>query len=196
MRVAEVVEEISKDQVFYDQSSGGATFSGGEPLMQHRFLLALLETCGNLGIHRAVDTSGFVSEGVLLEVASHTDLFLYDLKHMDPDKHREFTGVSNTKIISNLLLLAGSDADINVRVPLIGGFNTDDDNVCKTAIFLVSLPKSCDISLLPFHKRAEDKHRRFGMDYGFPNGAELPEGRVSEIQGILLDYGLSARIGG
>jgi pyruvate formate lyase activating enzyme len=196
MTIQEVMEEVRKDLIFYDESGGGVTISGGEPLMQPSFLLDLLQICGDLGIHRAVDTSGFADEQILLEVAKRTDLFLYDLKHMDPKKHTEFTGVSNSRIIKNLLLLAENAAAIDVRIPLIKGFNTDDENLLKTAAFLSSLPEDCSVSLLPFHKTAEDKHHRFGMAYRCQTETALPEARMKEIQGLFAEQGLAVQIGG
>lgn len=192
----EVVDEIQKDQLYYEESGGGVTISGGEPLMQPEFLIDLLRVCGNLGIHRAIDTSGLAEEQLLLKVADETELFLYDLKHTDPAKHIEFTGVSNERILSNLMLLAESNVSISVRVPLVSGFNDDDENLHKTAVFVRSLPQKCGISLLPFHKSAEEKHRRFGMIYNLQNGGEVTEARVEEISEIFASYGFAVRIGG
>ena len=196
MSVTEVVEEIQKDQLFYEESGGGITVSGGEPLMQPTFLAALLKACGELSIHRAVDTSGLVEEQRLLDVAADTELFLYDLKHAHPQKHREFTGVSNEQILKNLRRLAESDVTICVRVPLISGFNDDDENIHRTASFVRSLPKKCEISLLPFHRSAEDKHRRFGMMYRLQTDGEVSKARTEEISRIFTSYGLDVRIGG
>ena len=96
------MSEITKDTLFYDESKGGVTISGGEPLLQPDFLLELLDACSNLDLHRIVDTSGYVDAETLLSVADRTDLFLYDLKHMDPGKHHTYTGVSNEKTLIRL----------------------------------------------------------------------------------------------
>jgi len=117
--VAEVVRQIEKDIAFYDQSRGGVTFSGGEPLMQPEFLLQLLDACGHLDLHRTVDTTGYADAKLLLKVAQKTDLFLYDLKLMDPEKHRKYTGVSNEQILHNLKQLTQNDVRIQVRMPVI-----------------------------------------------------------------------------
>ncbi|MCI0498726.1 MAG: glycyl-radical enzyme activating protein, partial [Planctomycetales bacterium] len=116
MSVDEVVAEITKDTVFYDESNGGVTISGGEPLMQPQFLLNLLKACGQLDLHRTVDTSGYADTKTLLQVAAFTELFLYDLKHMDPEKHFKYTGVSNTIILQNLKCLSDQGAEIIVRL--------------------------------------------------------------------------------
>lgn len=196
MSLADLIEIIRRDEIFYDESGGGITVSGGEPLMQPGFLLALLKACRDLGIHRAVDTSGLGDEQTLLEVAGETDLFLYDLKHMDPMKHQEFTGVSNSRILRNLKLLAETGSEICIRVPLVGGFNLDDDNMHSTARFVKSLSKICGISLLPFHDGAIDKHRRFGREYNSRTDEKVPPARIEDIEGIFTSYGLSVQIGG
>jgi len=196
MTLLELVEEIKKDQIFYDESGGGVTFSGGEPLMQPDFLLGLLKYCGKLEIHRAVDTSGLAEEGVLLEVAGETELFLYDLKHTNPEKHLEFTGISNSMVLRNLRLLAETSADISVRVPLVHGFNDDDENIHSTAAFVKSLSKKCQISLLPFHKSAENKHQRFGIKYRLQREGDMPEARVEQVLEIFTGYDLAVQIGG
>ena len=123
MTVDEVLSEISKDTLFYDQSRGGVTISGGEPLMQPGFLMQLLDACGERGFHRTVDTSGHVDTNLLLDAAARTDLFLYDLKHMDSEKHLRYTGVSNDKILHNLKQLSRQGASIIIRLPVIPGIN-------------------------------------------------------------------------
>ena len=134
--VAEIIHEIEKERVFFDQSGGGVTFSGGEPLLQPEFLIELLDECGSRGIHRAVDTAGFVNTDIILEVARRTDLFLYDLKMMDSEKHRKWVGVPNEKILENLKALSGTGAKIIIRIPLIGGVNDDTENIEATARFV------------------------------------------------------------
>ncbi|CAB1083305.1 Pyruvate formate-lyase activating enzyme (EC [Olavius algarvensis Delta 1 endosymbiont] len=140
MSVDEVMAEIAKDAVFYDTSRGGVTISGGEPLMQPAFLMDLLEACGKMGFHRTVDTSGYADRQVLLETASRTDLFLYDLKHMDPAKHAGFTGVSNERILANLEFLSRREVAIIIRFPVIPGLNSDEKNIDQTGAFVASLP--------------------------------------------------------
>ena len=123
MSVAEVMQEIEKDILFYDESGGGVTFSGGEPLLQADFLCRVLDACGGLDINRSVDTTGYTDEETLLKVAARTELFLYDLKHMDAARHKKHTGVSNEGILHNLALLSERGARVNVRIPIIPEFN-------------------------------------------------------------------------
>ena len=121
----ELMLTVERDTPFYDQSEGGVTFSGGEPLAQPDFLFAALERCGRSGIHRAVDTSGYAAADVILRAARAADLFLYDLKVMDPETHRRCTGVDNAGILRNLEILSGAGAEIAIRIPLIPGVNDD-----------------------------------------------------------------------
>ncbi len=162
MWVDEVVAEVVKDRVFFDDSGGGVTFSGGEPLAQSRFLLAALEACRAEGIHTAVDTSGLAPQDRLLAMAELADLILFDLKFVDPERHREFTGVSNAAILTNLATLAQAQCAIWLRVPVIPGVNDDAENVAATARLAASLPSVQRVSLLPYHRLGADKLRRLG----------------------------------
>jgi pyruvate formate lyase activating enzyme len=139
MSVEDVVAEISKDTLFYDESRGGVTFSGGEPLMQTAFLMGLLKACGDLDLHRTVDTCGYADTRTLLSVAIQVELFLYDLKHMDPEKHYRHTGVSNEMILTNLKCLSRQGARIIIRLQVIPGINNDRENIEWTGAFLSSL---------------------------------------------------------
>jgi pyruvate formate lyase activating enzyme len=194
--VADVVRQIEKDIVFYDESKGGVTFSGGEPLMQPEFLLELLDACGELNLHRTVDTSGWADETLLLKVARKTDLFLYDLKCMDAEKHRTYTGVSNEKILANLMRLAQSDARIQVRLPVIPGINSDAENIDQTADFLHSLGSIERISLLPFHNSARAKYSRLGMSWNVPPLEPLSAELLQSIAARLKKFGLKVFLGG
>ena len=117
MTVEQIMTEIEKERVFFEQSGGGVTFSGGEPLLHPEFLIQLLDECGRQGIHRVVDTAGLVNTDILLEVAKRTDLFLFDLKMMESGLHRQWTGVPNGKILENHRILAENWASINIRIP-------------------------------------------------------------------------------
>lgn len=163
LSVETLLHLIEKERPFFDQSGGGVTFSGGEPLLFPDFLLEILDSCGKRNIHRAVDTSGYVSSEVLLKVAAATDLFLYDLKTLDAKQHLSFTGVDNQLILENLQLLAEFGSKIQVRVPLIGGFNNDARSLEMLAEFVASLPGApVAVSLLPFHDVAKGKDEKLG----------------------------------
>jgi pyruvate formate lyase activating enzyme len=192
----EVVDKIKKDIVFYDESRGGVTFSGGEPLMQVEFLLELLDACVQLDIHRTVDTTGYADAELLLSVAARTDLFLYDLKHLDAEKHRNYTGVSNKKILDNLKLIAQHGAKVNIRIPIIPGFNADEENINDTGAFVSSLPGVKNVSLLPYHNAAKSKYSRLGV-HCFPSEIQIPSKKeVHDIAKRLEGFDLQVKIGG
>lgn len=166
--VDELLREIERDVVFFDQSGGGVTLTGGEPLMQPRFVIELLRACKDHGIHTVLDTSGYASWPVMAEVAGQTDLFLYDLKLMDDARHHEYTGVSNRLIISNLKRLSAAGENIIVRIPLIPGVNDDEQNLKLTQRFLVNLPNLAGVEVLPYHDIAQAKYAALDLAYRLP----------------------------
>ena len=196
MTVDDVLAEIVKDTVFYDESSGGITISGGEPLMQPSFLMDLLDACGRLGYHRTVDTSGYADRQILFEAASRTDLFLYDLKHMDPEKHTRYTGVSNEKILANLEFLSRQKAEIIIRFPVIPGLNTDPENIDQTGAFVSSLPGVRRMNILPYHCAATVKYKNLGLKIK-PSDIEPSSHEFLESVARRLEtYKLTVKIGG
>lgn len=195
--VGELMAEIEKERIFFDQSGGGVTFSGGEPMLHSDFLVRLLEACRDRGIHTAVDTAGLVSGEILGRVAERTDLFLYDLKLMDSDRHREWTGVPNEKILENLRRLAELGAKVVVRIPLVGGVNDDEENILQTARFLSGLPgERIKVNLLPYHKIAQTKYAKLGRGEAFQPLNEPTTERVKEVLEIFREYGIEASVGG
>jgi pyruvate formate lyase activating enzyme len=196
MSVDDVMAEISKDAVFYDESRGGVTISGGEPLLQTSFLVALLDACGDLDLHRAVDTSGYADTETLLKVASRTELFLFDLKHMDPDKHCRYTGVSNQIILNNLKQLSQCGARIIIRLPVIPGINSDDENIDRTGSFISSLSGVGRVDILPYHSSAKTKYRNIGVKNNATH-IRRPSGDCLEsIVRRLKKFNLQVKIGG
>jgi pyruvate formate lyase activating enzyme len=195
--VSELLAIIEKERPFFDESGGGVTFSGGEPLMHPLFLNEMLDACGRLGIHRAVDTSGLAPTRILLETARRTELFLYDLKLMDSARHRQWTGAGNRRILENLQVLAETGAEIQVRLPLIGGVNTDDDNIDATASFVAGLAgKPKLINLLPFHNVAEGKSKKLGKASGSGVMRTPDKADLERIMERFSHYGLTAMVGG
>lgn len=194
--VAGMLAEIEKDIIFYDESGGGVTFSGGEPLRQPDFLFALLKACKEREIHTAVDTSGFASPQILDRIREYTDLFLYDLKLMDDEKHRRFTGVSNALILENLRRLSSRGSSIIVRVPIIPGINDDDENVTKIGEFVAALPRLPQVDILPYHATGTEKYRRLGKEYAL---SDTQSPSIETILGIarrLQEFGLQVTVGG
>ena len=163
-----LVKKLLRDRVFFEESGGGVTFSGGEPLMQHLALVKLLKAMGEAGIHRAVDTSGYAPAGQLREVAGQTDLFLYDLKLMDPEKHLEYTGVENKPILENADMLLKNGASVIFRVPVVPGVNdTPDETEAFQAFFHARKGKFREVHLVPYHPAGTAKYRRMGKEYAF-----------------------------
>jgi pyruvate formate lyase activating enzyme len=152
--VDELMAEIEKDSPFFDQSGGGVTFSGGEPLSQSEFLGDVLDHCVDHDIHTAVDTCGFAKPAVLRAVAEKTDLFLFDLKYMNPERHREITGVDNSVILGNLKMLSSMGKAFHVRVPVIPDVNDSDRNLDAIGDFVSSLEMQPSVTLLPHHMTA------------------------------------------
>ena len=194
--VDDVMTQILKERIFFDQSGGGVTLSGGEPLYQPDFATALLKECKRHEVHTAVDTCGFVSPSVLMEAAALADLFLYDVKHMDPEKHREYTGVDNEVILSNLAALGETGALIYARIPFIPGVNTDENNMRSAGAFLRKVRGVAKVNLLPYHGAAEDKHRRWNVEYKLKGLRAPSEDALKQAAAILEGFGLKVEIGG
>jgi pyruvate formate lyase activating enzyme len=161
--VGELVDLLERDRVFFDASGGGVTFSGGEPLAQPEFLAACLRECRRRGLHTVVDTCGLAARETVLETARLADLVLYDLKHMDPDRHLEETGADNHAILENLRALSQSDTEVWIRIPLIPGFNDDMAAIEAMGAFLEALPRRHRVFVLPYHGIAEGKRSRLGV---------------------------------
>ena len=197
MTVDQVMTQIKKETILMDKSEGGVTFSGGEPLMHHEFLLEMLDACGKEGIHRCIDTTGFANTKILLEVAKKTEHFLYDLKMMDSKKHKKWTGVPNEKILENLKALAATGVNMNIRIPLVKGVNDDDKNIHESAKFIAALEgKKPIVNILPFHNIAAKKYEKLGQHYEKGIMGEPDLARQDEIIEIFKSYGLNAMIGG
>jgi pyruvate formate lyase activating enzyme len=194
--VDEVLAEAEKDRVFYEQSGGGVTLSGGDPAVQSAFAEALLDGCRARGLRTAVDTAGFTTNGTLDRLASKTDLILFDLKLMDDARHREFTGVSNVLILNNLERLAAAGPEIWVRIPLVRGVNDGDDNIRRTIAFLASLRTIRRIGLLPYHSGGLDKAGRIGKGSHFRKFEPPSEERLAAIEAAFREAGFEVRRGG
>ena len=171
--IGEVMAEVLKDREFYELSGGGVTLSGGEPLLQVAGCEALLVKCRQAGIHTAVDTAGDVPWGSFERILAVTDLFLYDLKTLNPELHREACGAPNGRILENLRALGACCARIVIRIPVIPGFNDNPQEMASLAGFLRDIPRIEKVELLPFHTFGSIKYRALGVDY--------PAGRLGLI---------------
>lgn len=159
----ELAAEVVKDRKFFEHTGGGVTLSGGEPAMQPDFALALLQSFGRQGIHRAVETCGYADRQVYERLLPETDLFLYDCKETDPQLHRKYTGVDNEKILENLRFLHDSGAHVLLRCPIIPGLNDRDEHLEKLAALYHSLPRLVGIELLPYHALGASKTKTMAL---------------------------------
>jgi pyruvate formate lyase activating enzyme len=194
MTAVEVMQSIRTDVTFFDESHGGVTFSGGEPLLQPRFLLEMLRMCRAEEIHTAVDTSGYAPWQAIEPLLPYTNLFLYDLKSMDDANHRKVTGVSNSLILQNLQRLAQAGAAIILRLPLVPGINDDSANLAAAAELAAGLPTMQYVDLLPYHSSAASKYEGLKRPYRLP-GVQSPTAEQMEAAaGLFRSYGLSVHI--
>ena len=196
MRVPEVLEEIMADRIFYDDSQGGVTFSGGEPLAQVEFLRAALVECRRRGVHTVVDTCGFAALESLLSLAPLVDLFLYDVKFVNEARHLEFCGASNRVILENLRALADTRARIWIRVPIIPGVNDSAGEVGAVAEFIASLPAVQQVNLLPYHRIGMHKFQRLGQEYRLPELAPPSAEQMGTVAARFHAAGLKTQVGG
>lgn len=195
----ELMALVEKERAVAEESGGGVTLCGGEPLMQPDYTLGLLAELGRRGWHRAVDTTLYAPPDVVDSVADRCELLLVDLKHMDSTAHRRYTGVPNERILSNIRRISEAGRTFWIRIPLIEGVNADDANMQASATFLASLPHPpAIVNLLPYHDIGRGKHERMGTTY---NPTHLPMATPSaERQQHCLDifrqHGLPAKTGG
>ncbi len=162
-RTAEdVVGEVDRDVLFFDQSRGGVTLSGGEPLMQPEFLIALLRACRDRRIETAVDTCGHADGAVVEAIAGRTDLFLYDIKLLDSRRHERATGVANDLILENARRLAARGSRMWIRFPLVPGVNDDEADIAAIGRFVRGLSSVEAVQVLPYHEGGEAKRERLG----------------------------------
>lgn len=197
--VEELLAEIEKERNVMNHGRGGVTLSGGEPLMHPDFTLEFLKALGEKGFHRAVDTTLFAGRETVESIAKECELFLVDLKCMDSEVHKRYTGVPNEPILNNLRLISSINHPYYIRIPLIAEVNATEKNITATAEFLVSLPRKPEaVDLLPYHDIGKGKHERMGSCYN-PEGVSLTAPSQEELQkcvDILSSHGLNTSIGG
>lgn len=192
--VDEALSLALEDRAFYDESGGGVTISGGEPLVQKEFTLALFRALKAEGIHTALDTCAFVPRQALEEVLDVTDMFLVDFKHADSGMHKKLTGQPNELIKSNLEFLSSQGKRIEIRIPFVPGCNDSDENMEATGAFLGKL-KIEAVKLLPYHALARNKYKALQMSDTMPDAHSPTEEELGHAAEILQKYGLAARSG-
>ena len=193
--VEEIMKELTKDKVFYRQSNGGVTLSGGEPLTQIDFVEELLKQLKKENIHTAVDTCGAVSFENIRRVAAYTDVFLYDLKLMDDKKHEEYVGASNKLILDNLKKLSEIHKNINLRMPIIEGVNADVNHIEETLNFIKGL-NITNVNLLPYHDIAKHKYKKMNLSYEGEGMSVPSEEKMQSFKEMFEKEGYKTKIGG
>jgi pyruvate formate lyase activating enzyme len=195
MTVSETMRHIERDRIFWDESGGGVTFSGGEPLAQPRFLESLLDACREKRIHTVVETCGLAKKELVLDLSEKVDLFLFDLKILDPLKHQKYTGVRNDSILANLEALARRKKPVVVRFPVIPEINDDSENI-RQMVALLSRLHLWQIHLLPYHQTGTEKYKRLGLGFRLEDVKAPAPNLVGEIAGEFERAGFNVRIGG
>jgi pyruvate formate lyase activating enzyme len=195
--VDEVVDDLLKDRVFYETSGGGVTFSGGEPLWQSGFVAQVAKRMKAEGIHTALDTAGDVTWCRFEEVLPFIDLVLYDIKLLDNDQHRRFTGRDNDLILANAQLLAHQNVPMHLRLVMVPGINDNPDEIRARMKFVKELGDSVkQVDILLYHRYGAGKYPRLGLDYPLVGLPEHTDEQVEEIRALVEGYGIKTTIGG
>lgn len=194
--VEEVIGEVLRDRPYYRRSGGGVTLSGGECLGQPDFATALLEACHENGINTAIETTGFAEEKIIERFIPHVDLFLMDIKHINSQKHEEFTTRPNERILKNARLIAEKAKKLIIRVPVIPGFNDTKEEIGQIAAFATSLPNVNEIHLLPYHRMGRDKYEGLQRPYLMGDVPSPTAEHMQELLGVCRQYGLTTHLGG
>jgi pyruvate formate lyase activating enzyme len=196
--VSDILAILEKERIFFQQSQGGVTFSGGEPMMQFEFLLEALKACKANGYQTAIDTSGYSSPENYKAVMPFTDLLLFDIKHLDNSKHLEYTGVSNFGILDNLRMILKNGKAIMVRIPVIPGINDDQGHLNDLRNLIAEL--KCEnfkrINLLPFHRIGKSKYKKFNLPYRMNDTEQPSPERMRELKEFFSETGIKVKIGG
>lgn len=194
LSVEEVFEEVKKDEMFYRNTGGGVTASGGEPLSQSAFVAALFQRCHHSGIHTAIETSGYASRSALDEVLKHTDLLLYDLKCMDNDDSLATVGQSNKLMVENAEYVMKSGAEVIIRIPLIPGITDKTENLRKIAEFVKRVNPSTPVNVLPYHRLGVSKYRMMDMGYELTELEPIPKEHLTQVAEIFESLNLQCEI--
>lgn len=194
--VDELMRELYKDRTIYRRTGGGITFSGGEAMVQHEFLLDMLKACKSLGWTTAIETTGYTTPEVIEKIVPWLDLVMMDIKHLNSAIHKEFTGVPNEKILLNAHKIASIAKEMIIRVPVIPGFNAKPEYIEDIARFTTTLPGVKELHLLPYHDLGSNKYAMLGKAYEM-FGVQKPEAELMEdFKEIVENQGLICKIGG
>jgi pyruvate formate lyase activating enzyme len=196
MTVEELLQEIKKDKLFYKHSGGGVVISGGECLSQIGFNKAFVQACKVEGISVGGDTCGYVPWTNIEPILEYTDYFLYDIKHMDSDRHREITGVPNEIILSNAQRISERNVAIYIRVPLIPGYNDSEANLKAVSRFASSLNSLVEVHLMPVHHLGTKRYESLNRPYPIAGVPLIPKETMQGMQQLVETYGVKCKIVG
>jgi len=191
----DLMKEINKDRLFYEQSGGGVTFSGGEPFYQDKFLLTILESCREDYINTAIDTSGFCDTASIMEAAKLANYFLYDVKFIDSEKHEKYCGVSNEIVLKNLHCLSETKTNLLIRIPVIPAVNDDIPEMTAIFQFIKDFKNITSVHLLPYHNIHVGKYRKIGKQYELSEISNDESQNMKEIKNM-FETKFKTRIGG
>lgn len=195
--VGQVMEEIKKDNAYYMRSGGGVTLSGGEVLFQPEFTESLLRVCKLYGYHTAIESTGYAEYSVIEKILPYLDLYLLDIKHMNSQKHKQFTGRENEMILSNAKRIAKEGKELIIRVPVIPSFNDTKEEIREIAKFASSLENVKQLHLLPYHRLGQDKYERLFREYSLKQIVPIEEQKMKELLEVAaVQSGLKCQIGG
>ena len=196
LSVSEVLDVVERDRKFYERTGGGVTFSGGEPTTQAAFLMELARQAKARDLHTAIETCGHFKWNALVDIFNNIDLVLYDIKHMDPEKHYTLTGVRNRLILENLERIASLNLPVRVRLPLIPGANDSEENIRATAAFAADLPNLEALDILPYHRLGESKWGELNQKYFLHGVKPHTHEQVSAMFDIVREYDIEVTVGG
>jgi pyruvate formate lyase activating enzyme len=194
MSIRDLSEELFKDKVFYRHSRGGVTLSGGEVLLDPGFTGQLLRTLKEEGVNVGIDTCGCVPWENIQHVIPYVDFFLWDIKHMDPERHKERTGASNNLILSNLRAVSNRNVPVYIRIPVIPDFNDSEENIRAVCEFAGGLPSLVEVDLLPLHHLGKARYASMDRPYPIDDLRVPPEGLIQKLKLLIESYGLKACI--
>lgn len=195
--ISELLEIIEEDRAFYETSGGGVTLGGGEVLMQPQAAISLLDACQQQGLNTAIETCGFAKTDVIVRASEFVDLFLFDIKHMDSEKHRELTGVRNELILDNLTWLLENRCNVQIRLPMLKGINDDEQALQQIVDFLrphIERRNFKGIDILPYHKFGVNKYNQLDWVYPIAGEFSLNTADMERIEGFFTKNGLSVEI--
>lgn len=195
MTVSELMTEIRKDAPYYERSGGGITFSGGEPLLYPEFVKEVAKQCQEEGIHTAIETAGHVPWNVFEQVLPYMNLIFFDIKHIDPEVHKQYTGVTNTRILENLRRLTQVFSPIIIRIPVVPGCNDSAEVQQRIYEFIKPLHGIKHVELLPYHRLGMTKYKGLGMEYPLQDLKSLKKEDLSYLTEIAHTVGIPLQIG-